>query len=243
MYGTYEARSGGAMGAARGWVVRPLVGSVAGGGGRPLPQPAHDAAYVRYPLAPARRPPRDALARDGAREHPHDFRPLRAPGHLRRGRRHRPHGGGCEMSPHRDAQNSWKSKSEGAERTRTAVRGFAGPCLTSRPPRQRAFHGIRLSGKLERRERACAECWLVGWRGPCPGVDGASSRLEPRPPTGAPLLDHTGRQRLRRAKPGSAAASRRSRQHSCTRGRSPCLFRTASRPLGVTVLRAPSQCA
>ena len=29
---------------------------------------------------------------------------------------------------------------EGAERIRTAVRGFAGLCLTSRPPRQRASH-------------------------------------------------------------------------------------------------------
>jgi hypothetical protein len=47
--------------------------------------------------------------------------------------------------------------------------------------------------RLERRRRACAECWLVGWRGPCPGVDGASFRLEPRPPTGAPLSRHTGR--------------------------------------------------
>jgi hypothetical protein len=47
----------------------------------------------------------------------------------------------------------------------------------------RVFDGRR----LERRGPACAECSLVGWRGPCPGVDGAPARLEPRPPTGAPL--------------------------------------------------------
>src|SRR4051812_10657202 len=48
--------------------------------------------------------------------------------------------------------------------------------------------GLFPSLGLERRRPTCAECWLVGWREPCPGVDGASSRLEPRPPTGAPLL-------------------------------------------------------
>jgi hypothetical protein len=37
----------------------------------------------------------------------------------------------------------------GADRIRTGVRGFAGPCLTSRPPRRRSFHRIRRAAELD----------------------------------------------------------------------------------------------
>jgi hypothetical protein len=129
----------------RGRVVRPLVEALPDRGGCPLPEPSHHAALVRDPLAPSRRSPRDAFASDGAREHPHDLRPLRASRYLRRGPRYGSDGGGCEMNPDRLTRISCKGEGEGAERIRTAVRGFAGPCLTSRPPRRRGFHRIRRS--------------------------------------------------------------------------------------------------
>jgi len=46
---------------------------------------------------------------------------------------------------------------------------------------------LSAEASLERKRLPCAECAVAGWREPCPGVDGALFRLEPRPPTGAPL--------------------------------------------------------
>ena len=69
----------------------------------------------------------------------------------------------------------------GAERIRTAVRGFAGLCLTSRPPRQRACHRSGRKVALGRKWFPCAEWTHAALCEPCPGVDGAWCGWSPGP--------------------------------------------------------------
>jgi hypothetical protein len=61
------------------------------------------------------------------------------------------------MNPLSERQNARKEGQRGAERIRTAVRGFAGLCLTSRPPRQRACHRSGRNVELGRKWFPCAE--------------------------------------------------------------------------------------
>ena len=70
-------------------------------------------------------------------------------------------------------------RARGAERIRTAVRGFAGPCLTTRPPR-RSHHGTprpcrEFAGLTSERQN--------GWQ---PDDANLVPGLMPRRSTGAP---------------------------------------------------------
>ena len=81
----------------------------------------------------------DALEGDGARLNRYDRGPVRPSRPLRRCARPRARRElRIQSRPKRGVMSSG-----GAERIRTAVRGFAGPCLTTRPPRPARFHGIR----------------------------------------------------------------------------------------------------
>jgi hypothetical protein len=69
----------------------------------------------------------------------------------------------------------------GAERIRTAVRGFAGPCLTTRPPRQGKNHRIERRFHLRGIARGAKNDGCAHRREPCPGVDAASTGWSPGP--------------------------------------------------------------
>jgi hypothetical protein len=64
------------------------------------------------------------------------------------------------MNPHRETRNPCTRGGQGADRIRTGVRGFAGLCLTTRPPRR---HEIIVSSELfdltgvERIRQICTE--------------------------------------------------------------------------------------
>jgi hypothetical protein len=67
----------------------------------------------------------------------HDGRFVRPYAGRRRGRAHGPNRGEGIMSLRSTrGRRPANAKGRGAERIRTAVRGFAGPCLTTRPPRR-----------------------------------------------------------------------------------------------------------
>jgi len=89
--------------------------------------------------------------------------------------------GPCEMNPHRRPQNTCKGGRRGADRIRTGVRGFAGLCLTSRPPRRRACHRSGRKVALGRKRLPCAEWTHAASCEPCPGVDGARCGWSPGP--------------------------------------------------------------
>ena len=74
-----------------------------------------------------------------------------------------------------------RAREGGAERIRTAVRGFAGPCLTTRPPRRSHNRTPATPAKIRRIVRPEAE-WMPAERcEPCPGVDAASFGWSPGP--------------------------------------------------------------
>jgi hypothetical protein len=148
---------------------------------RALPKPAHDAAHLRHALAAARRAPGDACQGNGPRKYPHDVRPIRTPRHVRRGRRHGAHGAPREMSPLSEGKNSCKARTRGADRIRTGVRGFAGLCLTSRPPRRAPAIVPAAKVALGRKRLTCAEWTHAASCEPCPGVDGARCGWSPGP--------------------------------------------------------------
>ena len=120
---------------------------------------------------------------------------------------------------------------EGADRIRTGVRGFAGLCLTSRPPRRRACHRTGRKVGLGRKRDSCAECTHAASCEPCPGVDGARCGWSPGPLPGLPY----GYERKVNADYATPGASRRpARRRAVARVR-----RSARRPAAMSAASSP----